>query len=172
MELRNIEILAPRGTRKEIDGLLETFQIVQVRKTALDTKTKSIRFVVEAEHADKILDSLDKRFSSKENFKVIISSVLATIPRPQEEEKVIPAAEPKKPTILGNPKLVSIYREELYAHVLTQSEINPNKMILFTLSAIVAAIGFIYGNIAIVIGSMVLSPFLGPNLGLAFGATI
>lgn len=171
MQLRTIEIIAPRGTRKEIDALVESFEIPHVWKTPIDTKTKSIRFVVEGEHADKILDTLDKRYSTKENFKVIITSVLATIPRVKEEEPEI-KEEPKVPTILGNPKLVSIYREELYARVLSQSELSANKSILFALSAIVAAIGFIYNNTPIIIGSMMLAPFIGPNIGLAFGATI
>jgi uncharacterized hydrophobic protein (TIGR00341 family) len=36
----------------------------------------------------------------------------------------------------------------------------------------VAAIGLLRGNVAIIIGAMVLAPLLGPNMGMAFAATL
>jgi uncharacterized hydrophobic protein (TIGR00341 family) len=43
---------------------------------------------------------------------------------------------------------------------------------MVVLSAIVAAIGLIRDNVAVVVGAMVIAPLLGPNVSLALGTTL
>ena len=45
-------------------------------------------------------------------------------------------------------------------------------MLLVFLSTIVAAIGLIENNVAVVVGAMVIAPLLGPNIALALAATL
>ena len=45
-------------------------------------------------------------------------------------------------------------------------------LITVALATVVAAIGLIRSDVAVVIGAMVIAPLLGPNIGLSFGATL
>lgn len=45
-------------------------------------------------------------------------------------------------------------------------------MILVVLSTIVVAIGLLKGNVAVVIGAMVIAPLPGPNIALALAVVI
>lgn len=56
--------------------------------------------------------------------------------------------------------------------VFEYSELNRNFVILVILSAVVGGIGILKDNIAIIIGAMVIAPFLGPNVSLAFGTVL
>lgn len=52
------------------------------------------------------------------------------------------------------------------------SRLGPNYLILVMLSTVVAAIGLIEDNVAVVIGAMVIAPLLGPNLALSLGTAL
>ena len=61
-------------------------------------------------------------------------------------------------------------REELYHSISKNAELSNNFLLLVFLSTIVAAIGLIENNMAVVIGAMVIAPLLGPNIALALAA--
>jgi uncharacterized hydrophobic protein (TIGR00341 family) len=63
-------------------------------------------------------------------------------------------------------------RETLYAEVARSSRLDRNFFVLVILSTIVAAIGLIENNVAVVIGAMVIAPLLGPNLALSLGTAL
>ena len=67
---------------------------------------------------------------------------------------------------------VAATREELFTEISRSTELDFNFVLLAVLSTIVAAIGLIENDIAVVIGAMVIAPLLGPNLGLALGAAL
>lgn len=126
-------------------------------------------FIIAAEKSEGILDKLEKQFSDEVRFRIIISSVEATIPKP--------ANESEKPTVQEVPlqknhRILRISRAELLEDVFEYSELNRNFVILVILSAVVGGIGILKDNIAIIIGAMVIAPFLGPNVSLAFGTVL
>ena len=84
----------------------------------------------------------------------------AIIPRPPELE----VAEKKSSG--------TRVREELYQNIEAGGRISSNFIWLVVLSTIVATIGLIEDNVAVVIGAMVIAPLLGPNIALAFGAAL
>ena len=63
-------------------------------------------------------------------------------------------------------------REELHEEVEKGARLNTNYLLLVSLSTIVAAIGLIADNIAVVVGAMVIAPLLGPNLALALSTAL
>ena len=86
--------------------------------------------------------------------------VEAALPRKKEAEKS------------KQGKRTGTSREELY-HVIEQNaQIDLNYFLLVILSSIVAAVGMLENNIAVVIGAMVIAPLLGPNIALAFGTVL
>ncbi|WP_262691133.1 TIGR00341 family protein [Kordiimonas aestuarii] len=63
-------------------------------------------------------------------------------------------------------------REELYYKMGQGARLDLNYLILTFLSTIVALIGLMQNNVAVVIGAMVIAPLLGPNLAFAFGTSL
>jgi uncharacterized hydrophobic protein (TIGR00341 family) len=92
--------------------------------------------------------------------RVVVLPVDTTLPRPKEAEQE--AAADKARTS----------REVLYDQVVANARLSSQYFVLVILSTIVAAIGLMEDNVAVVIGAMVIAPLLGPNLALALGAAL
>jgi len=104
------------------------------------------------------LDALQKVVSAYPASRIIVFPVEATIPLPE-------AAKPKT-------KVTGTSREALYDKVSKDVVLNSNFLVLVILSTLVAAIGLIENNVAVVIGAMVIAPLLSPNLALGLGAAL
>ena len=63
-------------------------------------------------------------------------------------------------------------REALFEEAKKNTKLDLNYLILVFLSTVVAAIGLIENNVAIVIGAMLIAPLLGPNLALSLGTAL
>jgi uncharacterized membrane protein len=66
----------------------------------------------------------------------------------------------------------TLSREALLSQLKTQGKLDGHFMMLVFLSTIVAAIGLIENNVAVIIGAMVIAPLLGPNLALSLSTTL
>lgn len=64
------------------------------------------------------------------------------------------------------------YREQLYQTIEQNARLNINYLVLVALSTIVATIGMVEDNVAIIIGGMVIAPLLGPNLALGLATAL
>ena len=65
-----------------------------------------------------------------------------------------------------------ISREELYADIEGATRLSWVFIVMIILSSVVATIGILRGNVAIVIGAMVIAPLLGPNVALSLATTL
>jgi uncharacterized hydrophobic protein (TIGR00341 family) len=63
-------------------------------------------------------------------------------------------------------------REELYNDIERGARLDSTFLLLVFLSTIVASIGLIENNIAVIVGAMVIAPLLGPNIALAFSTSL
>ena len=63
-------------------------------------------------------------------------------------------------------------REELYNEIEKGAKLDGNYLLLVFLSTIVATIGLVENNVAVIIGAMVIAPLLGPNIALAFSTSL
>ena len=97
--------------------------------------------------------------------RVIIYPIEGTVPKLSEEQR-----SNGKKTKLG--KFISVSKEELYEDIDKPVELSLNFLLMVILSSFVAGIGILKNNIAIVIGAMVIAPFLGPNMSAAFGTVL
>ncbi len=88
------------------------------------------------------------------------ASGLPLIGRAEEAEE--------KPKIKGS----RISREELYSDLSETTNVSWIYITFTTLSTIVAAIGLLQNNVAVIIGAMVIAPLLGPNVALALATTL
>ena len=177
MALRMVEIVFAESEREALLGMLEEHEsdpdmILWI--APLDGERLSLKIVMEVHETESVLDVVERRFAFKpEKYRVVVSPVSATIPRLEvsvpEEEAEAPEQVPEQGP---NRNRMRISREELYANVRDMARNSRVFVVLVILSSIIAAIGLMRDNVAIIIGAMVLAPLLGPNVGLSLATTL
>lgn len=166
MAQRLIEVRIPEPRRDELLEVVESTEehpVVDVWYQTLGGGEAQVTVLVEAQRSEAVLDELESRFAGVEGFRAVILSVEASIPRPEPEET---PEEGETET----PDRVS--RAELTEDVEEMSQLSPTFAVLMAIATIVAVIGLQLDNVAIIIGSMVIAPFLGPSVGLALSTTL
>ena len=127
-----------------------------------ENQRQSFRMLVDDENRQTVLDQLQGLLGTAENARILVLPVEAVLPRRQEAES--PNTAKKVSTVST--------REELYSQIEKNSRLDGNFLILVFLSTVVAAIGLLENNIAVIVGAMVIAPLLGPNIALSFAATL
>jgi uncharacterized hydrophobic protein (TIGR00341 family) len=158
--MKIIEIIADAGNADTVAGIAEHYNARDFRLGYKgEDGRQAMRLLVSDEKAQAILDALQGALTTQEGTHIMLIPVEAALPRlPEAEEK----AEEK----------AAATREALYDSIEKNSRLNVNFLVLVVLSTIVAAIGLIENNVAVVIGAMVIAPLLGPNLALALGTSL
>jgi uncharacterized hydrophobic protein (TIGR00341 family) len=175
MSLRIIEISAPESAQEKIKELDERYNAIDcwqaARKSWLYKKEDprlTSRILVDVKNQQDMLDALQRAISKNEDWRITLIPVEATLPRPEEPENNKGQNKLKISDILKG----SITREELHSDMTKGATLSVDFLILIILSSIVAGIGLIQSDVAVIIGAMVIAPLLGPNLALAFGAAL
>lgn len=163
--MRLIEIICDCGHVDTIRGIAEHNEIVDcwVDKSAEEERC-SMRLLVRPENQQAVVDSTQQALSSGQGWRIIIHPVEGVIPRAEESTKSTNGKNKK----YGSTRM----REELYHEVELGARLDSNFIWLVIFSTIVATIGLIEDNVAVVIGAMVIAPLLGPNIALGFGAAL
>jgi uncharacterized hydrophobic protein (TIGR00341 family) len=159
--MKIIEVIADSGHADTISGIAEQHGAVDhwIGAVAEDGRC-AVRMLVTPESRQTILDALQNVLSTSETARIVISPVEATLPR-------IEAAEEDR-----RRRKAALSREELYNGVEKNAQLNGHFLLLVFLSTIVVAIGLLEDNVAVVIGAMVIAPFLGPNIALALSGAL
>ncbi|SDL35624.1 TIGR00341 family protein [Maridesulfovibrio ferrireducens] len=178
MPLRVIEIVTPREDKDEVVKSLEEHRPDEgyvFWASPLDDETAlTFRVVLDVQESENVLDKLENLFSWSEKYRIIVFSAEATIPRlkvpVKEEIPVNPNGENAENDAAKRKNRIS--REELYSDVLDTSVMSKSYVMLVLFSSLVAVIGLMRDNVAVIIGAMVLAPLLGPNVGLSLATTL
>lgn len=170
MSLRIIEISAPDKASKKIEELAEHYEAIDYWYSAKNKDgRRATRILMDVVNQQDLLDALQRYVSKEEEWRIVLLPVEATLPKPERAEK-----EPDAPPKNKGRKFFQngITREELHDEIEKGAIVSFDFLFLVVLSAIVAAVGLIHSDPAVVIGAMVIAPLLGPNLALAFGAAL
>lgn len=172
MSLRLIEAIIPEAGLDDFPGLLDELRIVDLSTSPADGDTGLVRVLVDAEDSEELTDLLFEEYGSHDRFRLILLSVEATLPLVEkEEEESTDSGEDAEAS--GNGRyLRRISREELYEDLSQASEFTWVYLVMVALSTIVAAIGLLRDDVALIIGAMVIAPLLGPNVALSLAATL
>lgn len=119
----------------------------------------SVRLFVDEQHVQSNLDRLQTALPHEAEALILLIEVDARI-RGTESDLPVQGGR-DGPT-----------REEIFNDVKRGTECDADFIILVLLATVVATIGIVENNIAVVIGAMVIAPLLGPNLALALGAAL
>lgn len=167
MALRLIEIYHMRDKGDEIDALLKDQPILATWHDHLQEGHSISKILVRSENTEIIIDLIENHFPRKELYRTVILAVEATLPRPEKTEKEEKEEKAKKEK---TPKRISI--EELYQKMTGLSVLNKKFIVMTIVASFVAAIGLLKDDVAIIIGSMVIAPLLGPNMSLSLATTL
>lgn len=171
MALRLLEIVVPEEVTGEVLAIIEEAKITNFWLTCSCENRNIFKLIVSAEKTESLLDTFEKKYSHHEDFHMVLLPLEASYPSTKEiEEK---AEEDKGETAEEKKKEpLRVSRQELYHDVFDSSKLTNTYMIMIVLSAIVAAIGLVKDNVAVIIGAMVIAPLLGPNVALSFATTV
>ncbi len=129
-----------------------------------------LEVVLPAGQVEALTDRLTARFAGSEGFQVAVLPVEAAIP-PLEEPPPPPAEVVPEETAAPSGK-ARISREELYEDVAGELGTGPAYLAAVALSALVAAVGLLRGDVAVLVGAMVIAPLLRPNVALALASAL
>jgi len=160
--LRLMEIYGVSDKKEVIEELINNIIIHGIWQESLPHEKVVTRILLDAEQIELLLEIFEKKYSEKKDFRIIVLPVEASIPRPEKED----IKKDKDKT----PRRVCI--EELYEHVIEDVSISSTFFILIILASIVASIGILYDNVAVIIGSMVIAPLLGSSMALSLATTL
>ena len=168
MAHRLLKIILPRDQGATVLELLAELKITDVWQEESMSEHAVISVVIESGHGEGIMDRLEKSFGHLAGFRLVLIPVEAAIPRiaPAPEAKGDAGADPQP---IGTPR---ISREELYADIVDSTRLSKVYLAMVVLSTLVAAIGLLKDNVAVIIGAMVIAPFLGPNVALALSTCL
>jgi uncharacterized hydrophobic protein (TIGR00341 family) len=124
----------------------------------------TVHALVDTERTEAFADRIRERFGEQE-IRLVFIAVEATMPEVEEEPE-----EEKVQDDEATPGRLS--REELEQDVREGARLTPVFAALVFFSTVVAAVGLVRDDVAIVIGAMVIAPLLGPNMALALAATL
>ncbi|MFP8488064.1 TIGR00341 family protein [Gracilimonas sp. Q87] len=169
MALRLVKILPPEGFN-DLNELVNEDDIVDSWIDKSEGGKTVINLLADVELTEKILGELETKFSGKEDYRIVLLPISATLPShsDDEEENKDKATEQEK----DDERVNRISREELYEEIKKVVDFSWVYLVLIALSCVVAANGLIRDNAAMVIGAMVIAPILGPNVGLALATTL
>jgi len=158
--MKLIEVVANCGHTDTITGIAELHG-VDYWLTPTDEKDRQVvRILVSPQKRQKVLDTLQTSLSSSDNYRIQVIPLEVSLPRLKDDEHD------------DSHKSVTTTREELYTHIEKSARLDSTYLLLVMLSTLVAAIGLVKNNIAVVIGAMVIAPLLGPNISFALASSL
>lgn len=167
MALRLMEIVLPEEAVDLLEELLKDYSSKPLTRTKLSDENVLVSALIDSREVEPVLDVLERNFSEKPGFSAVLLPVEAVLPIPKpEEEPSLPQEE--KPEM----KVGRVSRHELYGDISANIELSKTHLAMVFLSTIVAGVGLLRNNVAIVIGAMVLAPLLAPNVALSLANTL
>lgn len=164
-----LELMAPPETAEEARNIAEQEDhVLGIWSDMLDDGSSVLRILMEADKTESLTDTFTDKFSGTDGFRIMLFSVEATLPHPEIEEE----EEASKSEDDTKRNLRRISREELYADLNNGSELDWVYIAMVILSTLVAGVGLIRDDVAVIIGAMVIAPLLAPNVSMALAATL
>ncbi len=162
MPLRIIQLITENNLRDDVDKRLIDAPICNQWTEKLDDARFRRSVLVQTEQSQTVLDKLHPLINKSKKTTILILPVDASLPTPDCLNQKDVAVEPHKKTIT---------REEIHKELQKNATLTFDYLMLVFFSTLVACIGLLTNNIAALVGAMVIAPFLGPNLALAFGVS-
>lgn len=164
--MKMIQLSYPASYSVRIEKAIEKSGSVDwSRRKEPDGERETVYVVLEQGEGQSLMDAAQGMFSSRDDWRLVLLDVEATLPRVEETPKQENGKEEK-------PSPKQAMREAIVQEVSAGSKLDTNFIVLTVLSAIVAAIGLNEDSVAVIIGAMIIAPLLGPLLGFSLGSAL
>ncbi len=158
--MKYIEVIADSGSSATVQAIADKAKARDFRLGFIaEDGQQQMRILVSSDKLQWVLDALQNILGAQPSARIVVLAVESSLPRLEDEQ-------------LKQKNSATASREALYEGVVKNAQLDLNFIVLVVLSTIVAAIGLIENNVAVVIGAMVIAPLLGPNLALSLGTTL
>ncbi len=158
--MKYIEVVADAGHVDTVSAIAEQLEARDFRiGTVGEDGLQQMRLLVTDDKLQKTLDKLQRALETQPNEKIVVIPIEVSLPKATNKER-------------RDEDLATATRESLYAEVEKNAHLDLSYIVLVILSTIVAAVGLIEDNVAVIIGAMVIAPLLGPNLALGLGTAL
>lgn len=158
--MKYVEIIADAGSSDTVLAIAQKEKVQDFRLGVIEEDgMQQMRMLVSDDKLQLVLDAIQNLLLTQPNTHIVVLSVDVSLPKPDEEERKQEDAATEA-------------REALYEGVEKGVQLDLNFVVLVILSSLVAAIGLITDNVAVVIGAMVIAPLLEPNLALSLGTAL
>ncbi|MGB1257174.1 MAG: TIGR00341 family protein, partial [Thiolinea sp.] len=158
--MKYVEVVANQGSSDTVAAIAEKVKASDFRLGMVgEDGMQAMRLLVTDNQVQNLLDLLENVLGAQPTARIMVLPVEVSLPRlGVDQEKQQDSA-------------ISL-REALYQEVAKGARLDMNYIALLMLSTVVAAIGMIENNVAVVIGAMVIAPLLTPNLALSLGTAL
>lgn len=158
--MKYVEVVCDTGHVDTVSAIAEQLELSDFRLGLLDEEgLQQMRLLVPDNKLQKTLDKLQQALETQPNERIVVMPIEVSLPKLSDGER-------------REEDLATASRELLYNGVEKNSHLDTGFVLLVVLSTIVAAVGLIKDNVAVIIGAMVIAPLLGPNLALGLGTAL
>ncbi len=178
MAYRRIDITLPQGNQTDFGEFFDGLEIVDLRiRQEGEDRRRCIEVLCRDDSTEPILEKLADRFGEDKDYYAEVIALAALLPRPEEKEEEEKKDKPEEDSdgeqeVTKSRSRNRISRDELLDDLLPGTHVSQVYMLMVLLSSVIAAIGLVRDNTAVVIGAMVIAPLLLPNMSLALGTTL
>ena len=169
MSTRLLHVIVPRARLGEAVALLNK-GAQQQWHTPIDDDREHITAVLLGLDVDRVVNELERAFAAVPGFVAAVTPVEALL-----GAGLTPKAPPPKRPPTWLEQFFSRNRlstEELYDDIESGTRLTATFVVFVVTSALIAALGMRSGQTAVVIGAMVIAPFLSPAMAMAMAATV
>lgn len=174
MSARLVQIYLPEDQIQVLETILSR-HTRRFWRESVPGQQEKYACIVQQRYTERLLNDLEDAFGAVPAFTAHVAQLEAVLPSFEET----PATELLLSDDLAPPTRLERFfsrdrlsTEELYDDIRTSIEIRPSFLLTVTLSAVIAGLGMLSGQVAVVIGAMIIAPLLGPTMGLALAATV
>lgn len=166
--MRLVQVTISQEKQDAVIELLEErdFEFTLTDETSHRSYGAVVSVPVETDEVESLLDDLREIGIDHDGYAIIsdVEAILSAAREERQEERDDEAEE----LIASN----RISRDELHAQAIEMADLTPNYLFFTVVSAIVAAAGLLADSAAVVVGSMVIAPLLGPAVGASVGSIV
>lgn len=171
---KRVEIFLPESEFPRLEAMVALHSRRFWREN-IPGEQEKLTALVQQRYLERLIADLETTFGDFPGFTLLVSPVEASVPPLHEDDaSVLPEPGRARPRN-GLERWFTRDRlstDELYDDIEDSLQLRPAYMLTVLLSAVIAGLGMRSGQVAVVIGAMIIAPLLGPSMGLAMAATL
>ncbi|MFN2100370.1 TIGR00341 family protein [Altererythrobacter sp. MF3-039] len=174
MGAQRIEIFLPENEFLRLEEIV-ALHCRRYWREDVPGENEKLTCLVQQRYTERLLDDIETAFGDYPSLAVIVSPIEASIPPIIEDEtSELPGRHPARPRTALERWFTRdrLSTDELYSDIEESLRVRPSYVATVLLSSLIAGLGMRSGQVAVVIGAMVIAPLLGPTMGLAMAATV